>query len=141
MHEEKRLLMDPFLLTASSDFLSLSNAVESCLEMQGFLFIQNRTNDLVEFEIEKPAYFRIEIQRRKDADVRNFIMPSIKAAKGSFLDVWFSRDQDNSSTEEAIICARQFLRSLVSSLPVAPWEGLKFRESGRAKKKWKDVLD
>jgi hypothetical protein len=129
-----------FLLTASADFTLMSSTAESCLKKEGFVFLQNKTKNLVEFEIEKPVYFRIVIQRRNTPDVGNFILPSIKPAKGSLLDVWFTGDQDDSHNQEAIACARQFLRSLVSSLPVAPWEGLKFRESGKTRKKWKDVL-
>ncbi len=94
----------------------------------------------MEFEVERPAYFRIVIQRRNDPEVGNFLMPSLKTARGSFLDIWFSSDQDELRNKEAELFARQFLRSLVSTLPESPWEGLKFRESGRAKKKWKEVL-
>jgi hypothetical protein len=129
-----------YLLMASADFSTMSETAESCLRDQGLTFIQNRTKDLTEYEIENPAYFRIVIQKRKDADVGNFLMPSIKAAKGSFLDVWFSPDQDDSRNQEATRLAKQFLKSLLSSLPQAPWEGLKFRESMKAKKKWKDLI-
>ncbi len=132
---------DRLLLTASAEFDLLSRNAEACLNEGGFLFIQNRTKDLVEFEIQKPVYFRVVIQRRKDPDVGNFIMPSIKAAKGSFLDIWFSPDQDEFRNGEASRYAKQFLQSLASSLPAPPWEGLKYRESGKVKKKWKDVLD
>ena len=132
---------DHFLLIVSSDFLLVSAKAESLLRIQGFQFIQNRTKDLVEFEVERPAYFRVVIQRRNDAEVSNFLMPSIKAAKGSFVDVWFSPDQDALSNQKALSDAKQLLRSLESSLPVPPWEGLKFREAGRVKKKWRDLLD
>lgn len=67
-------------------------------------------------------------------------MPSIKAAKGTFLDIWFSPDQDEYQNREAMACAKHFLRGLASALPQAPWEGLKFRESGKVKKKWKELL-
>lgn len=128
------------MLTASADFATLSSNAESCLRSGGLAFILNKTKDLVEFEIEKPAYFRVVIQKRMDADVGNFLMPSIKAARGTFLDVWFSSDQDGEQNRLASDLAKQFLKSLVASLPEPPWAGLKFRESGKAKKKWKDII-
>jgi len=119
----------------------LSKTVESSLRNQGFSFIQNRTKDLIEFEVEKPVYFRVVVHRRNDAELGNFLMPSIKAAKGTFLDVWFSPDKDDYYNREARACAKQFLRGLESALPEPPWTGLKFRESGKVKKKWKELLD
>ncbi len=132
---------DHIFLTASSDFSLICSKAESSLRKQGLAFIQNKTNDLVEYEVEKPSYFRVVIQRRTDADVGNFLMPSLKAAKGSFLDLYFSGDQDEFKSREATALAKLFLRDLAASLPEPPWEGLKFRESGRTKKKWKDILD
>ena len=130
---------DHFLLTASAEFSVLTQAAENCLRDEGFAYTQNRTNDLVEYEIERPVYFRIVIHRRNDPDLGNFLMPSIKASKGTFLDIWFSPDQTASKNREAFLFARQFLKSLVKTLPQPPWEGLKFRESGKAKKKWKEL--
>lgn len=131
---------DHYPLTASTDFALTASSAETALRKEGFEFIQNRTKDLVEFEIEKPAYFRIVIQRRTDPEVGNFLLPSIKAARGCHIDVWLSRDlvigkNDSDSS------VKVFLRSLVQSLPSPPWEGLKFRESGKVKKKWKELLD
>jgi hypothetical protein len=131
---------DHYLLTASAEFSLLVAMAETCLKNQGFDFIQNRTNNVVEYEVERPAYFRIVIHRRNDAQVGNFLMPSIKAAKGTFLDVWFSPDQDEFSDHDASQFARKFLRSLADSLPQPPWEGLKYGESGKAKRKWKDLI-
>jgi len=129
------------LLTASTDFRQLSAAAEKCLRDEGFAYIQNGTEDIVEFEVQRPVYFRIVVHRRHDAEVGNFFMQSIRAARGTFLDVWFSPDQEESRNREAVVYAKQFLRKLVSSLPEAPWQGLKFRESGKAKKKWKGLID
>lgn len=128
-------------MTASTDFAQLSEVAERCLRDEGFAFIQNRTNSVVEFEVQRPVYFRIVVHRRNDADVGNFIMPSIKPAKGTFLDVWFSPDQEESRNREAVVYAKQFLRKVAASVPQPPWDGLKFRESGKAKKKWKDLID
>jgi len=135
------LRSDHLALTASADFVSICRVAELCLTNEGLPFIQNKTKDLVEFEVERPAYFRIVIQTRKDPEVGNIFMPSLKAARGSFIDIWFSPDQDEIHNREAAGFAKQFLRSLASSLPQQPWEGLKFRESGRARKKWKEALD
>ena len=131
---------DHIVLTASAEFELVCEKAESTLRNAGLPFIHNKTKDLMEFEVERPAYFRIVIQRRNDPEVGNFLMPSLKSARGTFLDVWFSKDHDESHNREAAVFASQFLRSLVSSLPQPPWEGLKFRESGRAKKKWKEVM-
>ncbi len=97
-----------------------------------FEFFQNRGRDLIEFEITKPAYFRIVVEKRKDPEVGNLLIPSIKTAKGSTMDIWFDEDESIGSKENA----KQFVGNLLPSLPTGPWEGLKFRESGREKKKW-----
>jgi hypothetical protein len=131
---------DSYLLTVSAEFDLLANTTVTCLKRQGFSFLQNKGKGLVEFEVERPAYFRVVVHKRNDAEVGNFLMPSIKSARGTFLDIWFSADRDETHNREARLCARQFLRLLVSSLPVPPWEGLKFREGGKAKKKWKDLI-
>jgi hypothetical protein len=132
---------DSFFLTASTDFASMSSMVESCLEKEGFSFLQNRTNELVEFEIERPVYFRIVVRRRNDAQVTgNLMMPSIRVAKGTFLDVWFPMDQDEVLNEEAMTFARAFLGKLLASLPEDPWRRLGFREANKVKKKWKEIL-
>jgi len=133
------MVSDHIFLTASTDFALTASSAETALRKDGFDFTQNRTKDLVEFEIEKPVYFRIVIQRRTDPEVGNFLLPSIKAAKGCHIDIWLSTDLANGNNEDS--CAKRFLRSLVQSLPTPPWEGLKFRESGKAKKKWKSLLD
>jgi hypothetical protein len=131
---------DSYLLIVSTEFDLLVKTAETCLRRQGFSFIQNQGKGLVEFEIDRPAYFRVVVHRRNDAEVGNFLMPSIKSARGTFLDIWFSADRDETDNREARLCARQFLRLLVSSLPVPPWEGLKFREGGKARKKWNDLI-
>jgi hypothetical protein len=130
---------DHLFLTASTDFALTASTAETALRKDGFEFMQNKTKDLVEFEIEKPAYFRIVIQRRTDPEVGNFFLPSIKAARGCHIDIWLSNDLAIGNNEDSLV--KVFLRSLVQSLPTPPWEGLKFRESGKAKKKWKDLLD
>jgi hypothetical protein len=119
----------------------MATSGETCLRKEGFQFVQNKTKDLVEFEIEKPTYFRIVIQKRTDPEVGNFLLPSIKAAKGCFLDVWLSSDFDESDAREVLSYVKLFLRALVTSLPTPPWDGLKFRESGKSKKRWKELVD
>jgi len=131
-----------FLLVASTDFNLLSMTVESCLRKEGTNFIQNRTSDVVEFEVERPIYYRIVIQRRSDAEVARFPLPSVKVAKGSVLDIWFSSDQDKPQKNgETMAVTKRFLRALVLALPKAPWEDLSHQESGKVKKKWKGLID
>jgi len=130
---------DHYPLTASTDFALTATSAETVLRKEGFEFVRNGTNDLVEFEIEKPANFRIVVQRRRDPEVGNFLLPSIKAARGCHIDVWLSNEVNGINESDSYV--KLFLRSLVQSLPTPPWEGLKFRESGKAKKKWKELLD
>ena len=129
-----------YFLKASTDFAELGSLGEKCLSSLGYEFIRNGISDLVEYEILKPAYFRVVIEKRKDPEVGNMLLPSIKAAKGSTIDVRFSADHPESHNHEARLCARSFIKSLVDELPAPPWEGLRFRESGREKKRWKEVL-
>jgi hypothetical protein len=128
-----------FPLRASTDYRELAAIAERCLGKLGFEFLQNRGRDLIEFEIVKPRYFRIVMERRRDPEVRNFLLPSIKAAKGAHVDLWLDMDQEEALKLEAFENAKTFFRSLVASMPVAPWEGLKFRESAAERKRWMDL--
>ena len=119
-------------LKASTDFPVLVESSEKCLRQLNFEFFQNRGRDLIEFEITKPNYFRVLVEKRKDPEVGNLLMPSIKTAKGSTLDIWFEQSDSVDSMENA----KLFASSLLPMLPSPPWEGLRFRESGKEKKKW-----
>ena len=59
IHRFINMESDHYPLTASTDFALTASSAETALRKEGFEFIQNRTKDLVEFEIEKPTYFRI----------------------------------------------------------------------------------
>jgi hypothetical protein len=126
---------DHVLLRASTDFVVLAGNAETCLRGLNFEFFLNRGRDLVEFEITKPIYFRIVVEKRKDAEVGNLLLPSIKTAKGCTLDFWFNESEAGFQSESQGY-AKLFLKSLMTTLPSPPWEGLKFRESGKEKKKW-----
>ena len=89
----------------------------------------------MEFEITKPTYFRILVEKRKDPEVGNILLPSIKQAKGSTVDVWFDNEESPGSRDNA----SRLLKSLLATLPSPPWEGLKFREARREKKKWEEL--
>ena len=129
-----------FPLKASTEFQLLLDSTEKCLSTLQFEFLQHKTRDVAEFEIVKPHYFRVVLERRKDPEVSNFILPSIKAAKGTCVDIWLDTDQAQEVKLEAFENAREFLKSLVASLPVEPWIGLRFRESGREKKRWVQIM-
>jgi hypothetical protein len=123
---------DHVFLKASTDFHVLTENTEACLRMLNFEFFQNRGRDLIEYEITKPIYFRVLVEKRKDPEVGNLLIPSIKTAKGSTMDIWFDEEESRGSMDNA----KRFVNSLLPALPDRPWEGLKFRESGKEKKKW-----
>jgi hypothetical protein len=123
---------DHVFLKASTDFLVLTENTVACLRQLNFEFFQNKGRDLIEYEITKPAYFRVLVEKRKDPEVGNLLIPSIKTAKGSTIDIWFDEEESRGSKDYA----KQFANSLLPALPDKPWEGLKFRESGKEKKKW-----
>ncbi|MGI0085521.1 MAG: hypothetical protein ACREBQ_10605, partial [Nitrososphaerales archaeon] len=122
------------------DLKTLSEKTEGCLGKLQFQFIRNGTTSLVEYEIVKPCYFRIVIEPRKDLSVHNFLLPSISAKKGSTIDVRFDIDSDYESLKGSMERARLFLRSLVESLPEAPWKGLGIRDRGNEERRWKEAL-
>ena len=126
-----------YFLRASSEFQVVAASAEKALRSLSYEFLQNRTKNLVELEVTSPRYFRVIIEKRSDPEVRNLIIPSIKESKGSSIDVWL--EQDRAEFEEAISHARLFLKTLLPLLPVAPWTGLRFHESGKEKKKWREL--
>jgi hypothetical protein len=126
------LASDHVFLKSSTDFSILTENTETSLRELNFEFFQNRGRELIEYEITKPTYFRILVEKRKDPEVGNLLLPSIKTAKGSTMDIWFDQEESVGSKENA----KQFVNSLLPKLPTRPWEGLKFRESGKEKKKW-----
>ena len=129
-----------YFLKASTDFGELASLAEKCLSSLRYEFIRNGVSDLAEYEILKPSYFRIVIEKRKDLEVGNMLLPSIKQAKGSTVEIRFSSDHSERHNQEARMCAQSFVNLMVKELPVPPWEGLRFRESGREKRRWKEVL-
>ncbi|MHB8567793.1 MAG: hypothetical protein ACYC7D_11160 [Nitrososphaerales archaeon] len=128
-------------LKASSSFIELVTAAESSLNKLEYRFIRNESSELVEFEITAPAYFRVVIEPRKDPEVHNFILPSIKKASGSTVDLRFALDAGEHDLKVSNEIALRFLQRLVDSLSTKPWEGLRMRESGRERKRWKSALN
>jgi hypothetical protein len=86
----------------------------------------------VEFEVVSPEYFRIVLERRDDPEVQSLIFRSVKRAQGTFIDIRL--DQNKAHSE-----AKLFLGKLADLLPVSPWSGMRFLESGREKKKWTEL--
>ena len=123
-----------YFLRASSEFNDVQSAARKALTGLNFEFLQNKTEDLVELEVVSPRYFRIVIARRTEPEVQSLIMPSIKQAKGTSIEVRF--DVDSGRTDDSANDAKLFLRTLMPLLPAPPWKGLRFRESGREKKRW-----
>lgn len=132
-----RELQSHYFLRASSEFQDVATSAEKALRNLNFAFLRNMTKDLVELEVVEPGYFRIVIEKRRDPEVRNLILPSIKEAKGTSIDLWF--DTDQAENKETPINAKLFLKTLLPLLPVSPWIGLRFRESGKEKKKWHEL--
>ena len=126
-----------YFLRASSEFQTVADSAEKALRSLGYEFLQNKTKTLVELEVVAPIYFRIVIEKRKDPEVRNLLLPSIKEAKGTSIDVWF----DQEGSEEAISNSKLFLKTLLPLLPATPWTGLRFQESGKEKKKWRELTE
>lgn len=125
-----------YFLRASSEFQVVAASAEKALRSLSYEFLQNRTKKLVELEVTAPKYFRVVIEKRSDPEVRNLIIPSIKEAKGTSIDVWLNHDGEE--IDDATSNAKLFLKTLLTLLPVAPWIGLRFQESGKEKKKWRE---
>ena len=128
------------MLRASTDFKTLAKASEKCLQSLHFSFVTNRTLEVVEYEITQPCYFRVVLEPRKDPKVRNLFLPSITPPSGSTVDIRYDLDADEQSLALAEQSSRNFLRALVSSLPEEPWKSLGFREQGREKRRWQEML-
>ncbi len=127
-------------LKASTDYPTMVRTSEEALKQLCLLFVKNGHQTLTEYEVTRPAYFRIVIEPNKIPKSRNLFMPSISAPKGSTLDVRFGLDSDNEEAHQAAENAKEFLRLLVNSLPSKPWIGLGTLESGREEKRWKSFL-
>ncbi len=129
------------LLRASTEFEDFVKATESSLTKLGIAHTRNRTQNLVEFEIDSPVYFRIVIESRSDPVIHNNpILPSISKAKGSNVDLRFGLDANEEETLEATRAAGSVMREVVSMLGKEPWSDLGYRQSGREKKKWLKFL-
>ncbi len=127
-------------LKASQPFEKVIEATEASLASLKIEFLRNESTELVEYEINSPAYFRVVVEPRKDAEVHNFILPSIKRATGTTIELRFGLDSTREELQQASKHATLFLRTLVASLGAPPWEGLRMREAGREKKRWKEAL-
>lgn len=130
-----------FPLKTSADYRDIAELAAKSLRKLEFEFLQNRGHDLVEFEVVRPRYFRVVVEKRRDPEVHSFLLPSIKAAKGTHVDLWLDVDQNDQLKLEAFESAKTFFRSLVASMPVAPWEGLKLRESASERKRWLHITE
>ncbi|MDG7001427.1 MAG: hypothetical protein JRN15_20205 [Nitrososphaerota archaeon] len=130
-------MLNHYFLRASSEFHEVVNGAEKALHNLNFTYLRNMTKELVELEVVNPGYFRIVIEKRRDPEVRNLIIPSIKEAKGTSIDLWF--DSNLEENRETIQNSKLFLRALLPLLPVLPWIGLRFRESSKEKKKWQEL--
>lgn len=89
---------------------------------------------MVEFEVVVPRYFRVVVERRSDPEVHTFILPSVKRASGTTIDL---RLPESGAVEEV----KLFAKTLVSLLHVFPWTGLRMLESHREKKKWLELIN
>ena len=127
------------LLRASSEFDDLVKAVEGSLDKLGITHIHNGTQNIAEFEIESPNYFRIVIESRSDPVISNNpILPSrITKAKGCNVDVRFDAQEAN---VDAVRVVGNVLREAVSILGMKPWSGFGFMESERERRKWTKLI-
>jgi hypothetical protein len=114
---------------------------EESLRKLQLVFLKNGHEKLTEFEVTRPAYFRVVVEPNHIPKSRNFILlPSITAPKGSTLDIRFDVDADSEEISIATQHAKRFLRLLADSLPSKPWVGLGALESRREENKWKSSL-
>ena len=132
--------MKGIFLKASNEFDVLAGEAEASLRDLNYTYIRNYTKELVEFEVSSPSYFRLVIETRKDPEVHNFILPSISKAKGCTIDIRFDLDSGEEERVHSVEQAARLMRSLVEGLKPKPWEGLRFREAGREKKRWKELI-
>jgi hypothetical protein len=117
---------------------------EEVLRKLGFEFIKNETNRLVEFEVQRPAYFRVVVEMRSDPNARNLMLlipPHISARSGCTLEIRFGIDDSPEGIRNAERSAREFIWHLVTSLPEKPWARLGFRERLVQEKKWRILLN
>jgi hypothetical protein len=128
-------------LRASVDFETMVDATHKSLKELEFEFFKNGTEEVAEFEITRPSYFRIVVEPNKIPKVRNIILPSISAPTGSTIDIRFDVDADRFSNEfsDSSANVRLFLRSLLKYLPYEPWRGLE-RNWGQEEKRWRNLM-
>ena len=81
-----------------------------------------------------PKYFRVVVERRSDPEVHTFILPSVKRASGTTIDLRF---QETGMVGEI----RLFVKTLVGALPKFPWAGLRLMESCKEKRKWLELIE
>jgi hypothetical protein len=128
------------LLKASAEYDQTVSTAESCLQELGFDFQRNGTDLLAEFEIVRPAYFRVVIEPNKVPKTWNLIIPMITPPKGTTIDIRFDLDSTPADVEESSVKVREFLRKLSKALPAEPWKGLGSRESNREEKRWREMM-
>lgn len=129
------------LLKASQSLEEISKATERSLSSLDYPFIRNGTERLYEYEISSPAYFRIVIENRKDPEVHNFIIPSIRAPTGCTIEIRYGLNANATEIKNSSVCAMKYLQKLTENLSQPPWQGLRQREVGRERRRWKDALD
>ncbi|MGA2875300.1 MAG: hypothetical protein ABSE82_07150 [Nitrososphaerales archaeon] len=127
-------------LKASADYNNMVTLAERCLRDLLFVFQRSGTVQLSEFEIIRPAYFRVVIEPNRIPKTWNFLLPSITAPKGSTIEIRFGTDSTPEEATKASENVREFLRALTKALPEEPWKGLHSRESAREEKRWKEQM-
>lgn len=129
------------LLKASQSPEEIRSATERSLTTLGYSFIRNGTERLCEYEISSPKYFRIVIESRQDPEVHNFIIPSIRSPTGCTIEIRFGLDASAVEFRNSSLCASNYLQKLSENLSHPPWQGLRQREVGRERRRWKDALE
>jgi len=128
------------LLKAAEEYGTITAIAESCLRELPFVYQRNGTNQVTEFEIVRPAYFRVVIEPDRTPKTWNLFMPSIKAPTGSTVDIRLGLDSTPEETKAASEGVKTFLRALVKGMPVEPWKGLSAQVSSKQEKKWKEQM-
>ena len=131
------------LLRASTEFDDLVGATESSLKKIGIKYLRNRTQNLTEFEIDSPTYFRIVIESRTDPVLHNNpILPSrISKAKGCIIDIRLGSEENGEENLKATMgLVGSIMKEVVSHLTRNPWSEFGFMESERERKKWSKLI-
>jgi hypothetical protein len=126
------------ILRSGIDFKLMASFTEQALRRLNFEFLKNGTENLTEFEVTSPRYFRIVIRPDSNYKGRSLFLPILANSKGS--TIYFGLDDTQlTSIAEFHSAIAQVVKTLVSTLPNDPWDGLK-RDWGREKRRWKSLL-